>query len=67
MVTRPKKTVPVKSGTRSVRAVLSEPTTWAGVLLGISALYTGGLGVLTDPVVLGQIGAGISLIFAREG
>ena len=53
--------------TRSAREILREPTTWAGVLSIGAAIATGGASALLDPGLCAQIGAGLALIFAREG
>lgn len=52
---------------RTVKALLSEGTTWAGLLTIAAAVATGGASVFTDPLILSEVGAGIALIFAREG
>lgn len=52
---------------RTVREIFSEPSTWAGILSIIAAIITGGTSTLTDPASLTSIGAGISLILAKEG
>lgn len=52
---------------RSVREVLREPTTWAGLLSIGAAIATGGASALLDPSLCAQVGAGLALILAREG
>lgn len=56
-----------KMNKRSIRQILSEPTTWAGFMTIAAALATGSISALTDPVILGQVGAGLALVLAREG
>lgn len=70
---RPAKTAvqPVSSlRPRTCRApvdFLREPSTWAGLLSIAAAIATGGASVLTDPILLAQVGTGIGLVLAREG
>lgn len=51
---------------RSITDIAREPTTWAGLFSVVAAIMSGGVTVLTDPVLLAQVGAGLSLIVARE-
>lgn len=46
---------------------LSEPSTWGGILAVAAAITTGGASVLADPVLLGQIAAGLGMVFSKEG
>lgn len=52
---------------RGVRELLTEPTTWAGLLTVGAAIATGGMSVLVDPLLLTELGAGLALILAKEG
>lgn len=52
---------------RSLKAILTEPTTWAGLLTVAATVATGGVGALTSPTAWAQLGAGLALVFAREG
>lgn len=55
-----------KSG-RTLQQLLREPTTWAGILTVGATIATGGVSVLTDPLMLSKIGAGLALVLAKEG
>lgn len=46
---------------------LSEPSTWGGILAVAAAIITGGASVLADPILLGQIAAGLGMVFSKEG
>lgn len=48
------------------KPLLKQGTTWAGLFSIAAAIATGGTSVLLDPVLLTQIGAGISLIVAEN-
>lgn len=64
------KTAKIKVGQksrRSIKQIATEPTTWAGILTVATSILSGGVTALTDPKVLTQVAAGLSLILAREG
>lgn len=68
-VTKAKRTtVPVtlEGGTPKKRPFMLQGTTWAGILSIGAAIATGGASVLTDPVLLQTIGAGIALLVAEN-
>lgn len=52
---------------RTFRTVMREPTTWAGLFSIGAAVATGGASLLTDPVFLTKVGAGLALVLAKEG
>lgn len=52
---------------RSVKTILMEPSTWAGILSIGAAFATGGASALANPATLASIGAGLSLILTKEG
>lgn len=52
---------------RTLSKVLREPSTIAGLLTIAGAVYTGGTSVLLSPQVWTAIGAGVALIFTKEG
>lgn len=56
----------VSSNRRTIKKVLREPSTWAGLFTVGAAFLTGGASALTDPVLLSQIGAGLSMIALKE-
>lgn len=56
----------VSSNKRTIKKVVREPSTWAGLLTVAAAFLTGGASALTDPVLLSQIGAGLSMIALKE-
>lgn len=56
----------VSPNKRTIKKVLREPSTWAGLLSIAAAVLTGGAGALTDPVLLSQIGAGLALVLTKE-
>lgn len=56
----------VSPSKRTIKKVLREPSTWAGLLSIAAACLTGGASALTDPVLLSQIGAGLALVLTKE-
>lgn len=60
-------TKPAAGKRRGVRELLTEPTTWAGLLTAGAAIATGGMSVFMDPLLLTELGAGLALILAKEG
>lgn len=61
------KTSPKTANPRTLPKVLREPSTIAGLLTIAGAVYTGGASVLLNPQAWTAIGAGIALIFTKEG
>lgn len=51
---------------RSIKQMVTEPTTWAGLFTIGMAVATGGASLLTDPQLLAQVAAGLSLVLAKE-
>lgn len=62
---RPRVAAPERS--RSVREILMEPSTWAGIMSIGAAFATGGASALANPATLSSIGAGLALILTKEG
>lgn len=56
----------VESSGSTKRPFLKQGTTWAGILSIAAAIATGGVSVLTDPLMIAQIGAGIGLLVAEN-
>lgn len=56
----------VHKGSRTIRTVMREPSTWAGILSIAAACLTDGVGALTNPALLSQIGAGLALVLTKE-
>lgn len=55
-----------KPDSKTVKQKLREPTTWAGFFTIAAAVATGGVPLLTDPVLLTQVASGIALVLAKE-
>lgn len=70
-VAKKKKAKPATSPLNKTRRFsmerLSEPSTWGGILAVAAAITTGGASVLADPILLGQIAAGLGMVFSKEG
>lgn len=45
---------------------IRQPSTYAGLLTIGAAVLTGGTSVLTDPLLLSQLGAGLALVLTEE-
>lgn len=68
-VTKARRTsVPITldGGNPKKRPFMLQGTTWAGILSIGAAIATGGASVLTDPVLLQTVGAGIALLVAEN-
>ena len=61
------KASPKTTTQRTLPKLLKEPSTVAGLLTIAGAVYTGGASVLLDPQSWMTIGAGLALIFTKEG
>lgn len=51
---------------RSVKELLKEPSTWAGIFAIAGAFATGGASALTDPALLSTISSGLALVLTKE-
>lgn len=66
-VTSPRQAAPRAKRPRTVKEILREPSTWAGILSIGAAFATGGVSALVNPATLSSIGAGLALILTKEG